>query len=81
MSFDYSKLKGKIIENYCTQSLFAKKMGWSTQTMTKKISNKVEWKQSEISKAIELLNLQENDICTYFFTSKVQNIELRKRNL
>lgn len=70
--FDYSKLRGRIIEKYGSQSKFAKHMGCSERTMSLKMHGKVEWKQSEIHKAVTLLDLQDQDICPYFFTLKVQ---------
>lgn len=74
--FDYSKLRGKIIEKYGSQSNFAKKMKLSERTISLKMSGKVEWKQSEICNAVTLLELKDEDICPYFFTLKVKNIEL-----
>lgn len=75
MAFDYSKLRGKIIEVFGTQYNFAKEMKWSERTLSLKMRGLVPWKQSDICKAIELLHLTESDISTYFFTPKVQNIE------
>nr|DAY76523.1 MAG TPA: Protein of unknown function (DUF739) [Caudoviricetes sp.] len=75
MIFDYSKLRGRIIEKYGSQSKFAKEMKLSERTMSLKMLGRVEWKQSEIQKAVALLGLADKDICSYFFTLKVQNIE------
>ena len=74
MSYDYSRLKGKIIENYGSNAKFAEDMEWSERTLSLKLNNKVAWKQPEIVKAIDLLSLDENDITGYFFKLKVQNI-------
>ena len=75
MAFEYSKLKGRIVEIFKTQSNFAIAMGWSERTVSLKLNCKRSWKQNEICKAIKLLNLSSDDIQTYFFESKVQNIE------
>ncbi len=75
MSYDYSKLKGKIVEKYGSNAKFAEDMGWSERTLSLKLNNKVAWKQPEIVRAIELLSLNEEDITRYFFKLKVQNIE------
>ena len=75
MSFDYQRLKGKIIEKYNKQSEFAKVMQISERTLSLKMNGKVAWKQTEIMKAIRLLDLKETDIQPYFFMIKVQNIE------
>ena len=74
MSYDYSRLKGKIIEKYGSNAKFAEDMEWSERTLSLKLNNKVAWKQPEIVKAIGLLSLDENDITGYFFKIKVQNI-------
>lgn len=73
MAFNYSKLKGKIIEVFGSQSEFAKAMDWSERTLSLKMNGKVPWKQPDILKAISLLNLSESDIQEYFFTMEVQN--------
>lgn len=75
MSFDYSKLKGRIIEKYGFQREFAKAMKWSERTLSLKIQGKRPWKQPDIRKAIELLELSDSDIPIYFFKPEVQNIE------
>ncbi len=68
MAYDYSKLKGKIIEVFSTQTVFAKKIGFSERTLSLKLNGKVDWKQSEIIKAINLLGINKDEIDIYFFT-------------
>lgn len=75
MSYDYSKLKGRIVEKYGNNAKFAKDMNWSEKTLSCKLNNKVAWRQPEIVRAIQLLSLKEEDITGYFFKPKVQNIE------
>lgn len=74
MSFDYSKLKGKIIEKFGNQIMFAKAMGCSERTLSLKLNNKVPWKQTEMRKAILLLGIADREVQDYFFTEKVQNL-------
>lgn len=81
MAFDYSKLKGKIVEKFSTQYAFAKEFGWSERTLSLKLNGNRAWKQPDICKAIELLGLTKNDIQEYFFDEKVQNIELIKEEV
>lgn len=76
MSFDYSKLRGKIVEKYGSQTEFAKAMQCSERTLSLKLNGNVMWRQDEICRAIEALNLSESDIHDYFFTMKVQDNEL-----
>lgn len=72
MIFDYSKLNGRIIEKCETQGKFADMMGLSERSVSLKLNNKREFKQNEISKALEILQLSNNDISEYFFKIKVQ---------
>lgn len=74
MAFDFNKLRGRIVEKYGSQTKFAKAMNWSERTLSKKINGKISWKQTDICAAIKLLELSEDDIQEYFFTTKVQNL-------
>lgn len=73
MAFDYSKLKGRIIEKYDSQRSFANAMEWSERTLSLKLNGKLFWKQSDIYKAVNLLELSADDIQDYFFKEKVQS--------
>ena len=70
--YDYKKLRGKIVEKYATMQNFAKSMEWAERTLSLKINNKRYWKQWEITKACKLLDINKEDIVSYFFTLKVQ---------
>lgn len=72
MIYDYSKLNGKIIEVFGTRRKFAEKMDRSERTISLKLNNKIPWTQSEMQKAMEILNFQIEEIQVYFFTAKVQ---------
>ena len=74
MAFDYSKLRGKIVEKVGTQTEFSKAMNLSERTMSLKLNGGRAWKQDEICRAVGLLELSNEDIQDYFFTLKVQNI-------
>lgn len=69
---DFSKLSGRIVEKFVTQSNFAVAMGLSERSISLKLNGKVNWKDDEIEKAITLLELNVEDIPVYFFTRKVQ---------
>lgn len=66
MIYDYSKLKGRIVEICGTQYEFANQMGLSERTIALKLQGKIDWKQGEILKAIKVLKLKRSDIQTYF---------------
>ncbi|MGI6691050.1 MAG: DUF739 family protein [Christensenellales bacterium] len=69
--FDYSKLIGRIIEKFKTQKAFAKAMKLSANTWSNKVSGKIEFKSSEMYRAVKLLGLTVEDIPEYFFTPNV----------
>lgn len=75
MSFEYSKLAGKIKEKFDTQTNFAKELGMSERSLSLKMNNCRAWKQIEMVKACELLAIDINNINEYFFTEKVQKNE------
>jgi hypothetical protein len=74
MAIDYSKLKGRIVEKFATQSNFSKAINLSEKTLSRKLKGEIDWKQSEILKAMKLLDISHNEVNQYFFTLKVQNI-------
>lgn len=81
MAFDYRKLKGKIVEKYGTQTQFARALGISNRTLSLKLNNKIYFKQDEIRKCSNLLNINLNEIQIYFFTEKVQSFELENKEV
>ncbi|WP_125589725.1 DUF739 family protein [Companilactobacillus jidongensis] len=71
MKYDYSSLSGKIVEKYGTQYNFSRAMGLSERTISLKLNDQVSWKDTEIVKAVNLLNLNVSEIPKYFFKQKV----------
>mgnify|MGYP004446692589 FL=1 len=67
MPYNYSKLNGLIVEKCGTQAKFSSMMGLSEHTVSRKLNGKVGWKQQEISKACEVLNVSKEKIVDYFF--------------
>lgn len=70
MEYNYSKLLGRIKEKCGGQIEFARKMGISERTVSLKLNNKIPWKQTEISKASEILDFSTAEIQSYFFCFK-----------
>ena len=67
MSFNYSKLKGRIKEKYSTQSAFANSLGISTVSLYAKINNRDEFSQSEMLKCCDLLKIPKKNIPDFFY--------------
>ena len=74
VGFNYSKLRGRIVEIFGSQTEFSKAIKISERSLSLKMKGKVSWKQSEIVKAISLLGLKKDDIAEYFFTIKSQDV-------
>lgn len=72
MTKDFSKLSGRIVEKYGTQYNFAIALGLSERSLSLKLNNKVGWRDEEMERAIDLLDLDLNDIPAYFFSNLVQ---------
>lgn len=68
--YDYSKLKGKIIEICGTYGKFAQEMGLSRQAFHKKIIGKSSWSQDQILKAQEILKVSSMDELHQLFFRK-----------
>lgn len=66
MSFDYSSLSGRIVEKFGTQYNFAIARGLSERSFSLKLNNKVRWKDTEIMKATELLEIEEKNSKVFF---------------
>ncbi|MCG3096954.1 DUF739 family protein [Lactococcus petauri] len=78
MTFDYSKLLGRIKEKYGTQEKFAQAMGTSGTVLSRKLNNGSTFDQKEIVKATKLLGISDKDFKKYFFTTKVHISEQNK---
>lgn len=68
MSYTYNKLKGRIVELYGTQGNFAKEIGISKNSMSKKLNGKTEFSQKDIIQWSTILNVSKNEYAEYFFT-------------
>ena len=76
MAFNYSKLRGRIIEKFGTQGCFSKRLGVSERTLSLKLNNRIFFSQDEIAKISDLLGINSDEIQDYFFEKEVQNFEL-----
>lgn len=66
----YSKLRGRIVEKFGSQSAFATAMGWREALLSAKLNNKSQWSFSEVMKACELLSIPLDKAHLYFFCAK-----------
>lgn len=72
--YNFNKLKGKIREVFGTQNEFADAMNMAPNTLSSKLNNSTDFSSNEISKAVELLNINSaNEAWNIFFTKQVEN--------
>lgn len=75
MEFDYSKLRGRIVEKYATQEAFARKVGQTPTTISCKLKNRKPITRKDIIEWGKVLSIEPNDIGAYFFTEKVRDTQ------
>ncbi|WP_069286081.1 DUF739 family protein [Aerococcus urinaeequi] len=75
MKFDYSKLRGRIVEKFGSVEKFAEAMGLSKASMSMKLNNGVSFTQTQIPQACFLLDIKSEEVGRYFFTVNVQKTE------
>ena len=71
MAFNYSKLRGKIVECYGSQTAFANAFGISENTMSLKLNNKTRFTSDDIIKIADMLKIEQAEVGEYFFTQEV----------
>jgi len=69
--FDYSKLKGRIIEKYDTLSAFAEALGIKVQSVSAKLTGRINLTKKDVITWSQLLDIKPKDIGIYFFALKV----------
>ena len=74
MSFNYSKLLGRIKEYGYTQETLAKKIVMAAPTINQKLNNKAPFKQKDIREICDVLEIPCCEIGDYFFCSNSSEI-------
>lgn len=67
ITFNYDKLTGKIIEKYKTRENFATQIPMSVPTLINKLSGKVDFKNKEVFKICELLDIPLEQMQYFFY--------------
>lgn len=68
--FDYSFLRGRIVEKFGTCLNFAKKLGISKQELSRKLNNDASFTQKQIIEISKILELSETEVCRCFFVKR-----------
>nr|DAF67498.1 MAG TPA: Protein of unknown function (DUF739) [Caudoviricetes sp.] len=69
--YNYNKLKGRMREWGYTQEEFAKAIGICTVSLNRKLGNKQDFRQGEILRSCEVLNIFADEIPDYFFNPEL----------
>lgn len=72
MSYNYNKLRGRIVEKYGSLYKFAETLGISYNAISRKMNNKISFSQDDIIKWSKFLDIQPSEYKEYFFTLEVQ---------
>lgn len=71
VTYDYSRLQGRIVRMYGTRARFARLLGLTPTSFSKKLHNKTHFTSQEISRMIDLLDVADEDVVYYFFLQNV----------
>lgn len=63
----YAKLRGRIVEIFGSNKVFAGVMKIDESSLSFKLNNKTPWKREEIEKACILLEIPIEEVHLYFF--------------
>ena len=72
MAFDFSKLRGRIKEQFGSEKAFAEAMSMVQGTLSARLNNKIKFDSEEIVLAAQLLDIPDEEIGTYFFKPKFE---------
>lgn len=67
MVFDFSRLRGRIVEKFGSCAGFAAAMGHSKVWLSSRLNNVVPWRAEEMREAAALLEIPAEEIPAYFF--------------
>lgn len=68
------KLKGRIIERFGSQKIFADCLGQTEQTVSRKLRGKAPISPSDIEAWCKLLSIPENEIGSFFYSEEVVTV-------
>ena len=70
IKFDYSKLKGRIVEKCGNSAGFARAMVMKPGSVSSRLRNGTPWNDQDIARACEVLQIDPGEIPAYFFAPK-----------
>lgn len=70
MMFDFSRLRGRIVEKYGSCANFAAAMGKTKGWLSGRLRNSTPWLGADMCEAAALLDISPEEIPLYFLTQK-----------
>lgn len=71
VEFDYSKLRGRIVEKYGTLGAFAQVAGITEVALSRKMNNKMSITRDDMIRWSELLDISLDDYGVFYFVRKL----------
>ena len=77
MEFDFSRLRGRIVERYGSYTAFAESLGKSSVWISNRLNNVVHWSSDEIHEVCqpERLDIPPEEIHLFFYARKFRLTE------
>jgi len=75
MNYDYSKLRGRIIERFGSQEAFAEVVNQTPTTISYKLNGKKPLTRNDIIEWAKVLEIPTEEIGLYFFTEIVRECQ------
>lgn len=72
MIFDYSKLRGRIVERFGTCRAFCQEIGYKSGILSTRLSGLHPFRADEIRLFCDVLEIPDAEVVAYFFTQKVR---------
>ncbi len=72
MVFDFSKLRGRIKEQFGSERAFAEALGMTTSSLSARLNGKTQFGADIIVVSCQLLNIPDEEIGAYFFKPKFE---------
>lgn len=69
--YDYSKLRGRIVEKFGTIKAFSEALGVSNVAVSEKLNNKVGFSRADIETWSNLLDISETEYGLFYFARNV----------
>lgn len=80
LSFNYGQLRERIKDSERSQKDLADRLGISANAFSRKLNGRLLWRQEEIYGLVSELGIPADRISEYFFTPKVHNSELQRKD-